>query len=233
MQLKDLKRLTRGLVPKALLSKVSNELLELSINEMARDINSRLKLLKQNSKFTVTADTYRYDLSDPAVTVTRFLKIDEMGLWWNAGSASSTDWRRMRPKTVKWFDNNFVQWRDQGSQDPLYQAKDGTDLVIYPTPDTTLAEGFWLYFIENTRYMTDPNHYPFGYTSEIPEYSTLHKVIARGAKSYILEMVAEESVATKAFNQYLVMLERESALLGESLVLNYDYEVKMKIKHVC
>ena len=159
MVFSDLKRVIVGLIPKA--NEVSNELLELAINETVRDINSRLFLLKENSKFDVAADQFLYDLSDSGETVSRFLKID-IGLWWNAGTAANTNWKKLYPRTLKYLDKNFPQWRDANSSNPLYYAKDGKYLTIYPAPDTDLTEGFWLYFIENTRNMTSKDHYPFG-----------------------------------------------------------------------
>ena len=233
MNLGNLKILSRLSIPGAKVSRIKNTNLEIIINVVVKDINARLMLLNQDEKFNVVADQYKYNLGDSSETVTRFSKVDNLGLYWNAGSASSTDWRRLYPKTVKWLDKNFPQWRDADSGDPLYYAKKGRYIYTYPTPDTALTNGFWLYFIEQTRTMAQSTHYPFGYTTEISEYSILTDVIIKGIEWWTKPMVGKKEQQADIFKEYLALLEIQRSVLKVNLDISSDKEAKMNLKKVC
>lgn len=230
MTLGNLRTLCRLIVPEAKASRVNNTNLTLTINTVVQDINARLKLLNQDEKFNVVAEQYKYDSSG---IVSRFFKIDNLGLYWNAGSATSADWRRLYPRTLKYLDNNFPQWRDADSGDPLYYAKKGRYLYIYPTPDTALDSGFWLYYIQNPIPMSSDSSYPFGGTSEIPEYSILTDCIIAGVKFWILPMTGKSEQRQQAFTEYLNAIEIKRRVLRENLDISSDKETRIKIPHVC
>jgi hypothetical protein len=233
MTLANLKTLCRLNVPAAKASRISDTNLTLVINTVVQDINARLKLLNQDEKFNVVAEQYKYNLGDSDETVTRFSKIDKLGLYWNAGSATSPDWRRLTTTTVKWLDKNFPQWRDADSGDPLYYAKRGRYLYLYPTPDTALTDGFHLYFIEGTRAMSSNSHWPFGYDSEIPEYSILTDVIIKGVEVWLKPPVGKKQEGSSAFIEYLNLLEMKRRILSESPDISSDQARKMKLEKVC
>ena len=168
MKFSELKRLARLYSPGAKTNKISNATLELLLNEGAARVAVMSKCLKTNEKFTVTAETQSYDLSS---VVTRFAAMDTPGLLWNAGDADDTDWDYLDPITIKWLDKNRSSWRDEDSGSPIYYAQEGDNLIIVPTPDTTLANGFWLYYAQKPKPMTSDDHYPFGYDTEISRLS--------------------------------------------------------------
>lgn len=233
MNLGNLRTLCRLTIPGAKTTRISNATLDIIINDVVKNVNQRLGLLNQDEKFNVAADQYKYDLSDSSETVTRFFKIDNLGLWWNAGSASSTDWRRLYPKTIKWLDKNFPQWRDASSGDPLYYAKKGRYLYTYPTPDTALTDGFWLYFIEQTIAMSKDSDYPFGNTSEIPEYSGLADVIVKGVEWWIKPMIGKKAQQPAVFKEYLALLDIQRTVLRTNLDISSDKKAKIHLKKVC
>ena len=231
MNLGNLRVLARLTIPEAKINRINNTNLDLIINEVVKDINLRLKLLNQDEKFDVTAEKYKYDLSSSAETVTRFAKIDDLGLYWNAGSSTTPDWTRLIPKTLKWLDDNIPQWRDAGSGDPLYYAKKGKYLYIHPTPDTALTDGFWLYFIEGAQAMSEDAHYPFGYSSEIEEYAILTDAIIKGIEWWITPMVGEEKGSI--LEEYLAILNIKKSMLKENLDITSDKETRLRVPHVC
>ncbi len=233
MNLGNLRTLSRLSVPSAKKARISNSNLDMIINIVVRDVNARLRLLNQDSKFNVVADQYKYDLSSSSETVERFGKIDNLGLWWNAGSASSPDWRRLYPKTLKWLDNKFQQWRDQDSTDPLYYAKKGRYLYLYPTPDTALTDGFWLYFIEQTQTMSEDAHFPFGFDEEISEFSILTDVIIKGVEWWSKPMVGKKGEQRGILQEYLALIALQRAVLRTNLDISSDQQAKIHLKSVC
>lgn len=233
MNLGNLRTLCRLSVPAAKTSRIKPANLDLIINEVVKDINSRLLLLNQDDKFNAVADQYKYDLSNSEETVIRFSKIDNLGLYWNNGTASSTDWKRLYPKTLKWLDKNAPQWRDADSADPMYYAKKGRYLYIYPTPDTAGDNLFWLYFIEQTQVMSNNAHFPWGHATEIPEYSILTDVIIAGVKSFILPMIGKPEQRQQAFAEYIILVEQKRRVLAENPDINSTKEARIKIPYVC
>ncbi len=233
MNLGNLRVFSRISVPSAKVSRISNTNLDIMINEICRDLNARLHLLRTDGKFDVVADKQKYDLSDSDETVDKFSKIDKMGLWWNAGSASSPDWRRVIPKTVKKLDKDFPGWRNQNSADPIYYAKHGRFIITYPTAATALTSGFWLYYVENPVPMSENSDYPFGNTSEISEYSFLSKTIIKGVEAWLEKPVGKDKESTQAFAEYLIMVEDARGMLAQSLDIQSDKEARIKLRSVC
>ena len=139
MTLANLRILARAYVPGY--KTASNSVLDLVINNGVKDIATFSACLKKNDTFNVTAETMEYALS---TELTDFLVPDKPGLWWNAGTAGSPDWQKLDPKTLETLDYDRPDWRDEDSDDPLEYTIDGDVVTIFPKPDTTLADGFWL-----------------------------------------------------------------------------------------
>ncbi len=232
-QFSVLQTLARSAVPSAKKARVTPVILKVIINDVCRDINARLHLLSTDDKFNVVADQYKYDLSDSSETVDRYFKTDKMGLWWNAGTASAPDWRRLFPKTLKWLDKNFEGWRNQDGDDPIYYAKHGRFITLYPTPDTALTDGFWLYYIENTINMDKSTDYPFGNTVEIPEYSSLTYLIIKGVEAWLDRPVGKDQEGSQAFIEYIGMIEDAKLKIKGQLDIQSDRKTKITLPVVC
>ena len=193
MNFGNLKILSRASVSKAVSDMISNQVLELIINEGTKDVAFRTKCLQEDSKFDVVADQYQYVLSDSTETVENYLFPDKSGLWWNAGSAASPDWQKLSPRTLEWLDENIPNWRAASSSNPKYYAVQGENLVLHPTPDTSLTDGFWFYFIKYPSTMTAAANYPFMYgTSEMTHLACLSDSIIKYARYKMLEMMKAE-----------------------------------------
>ena len=233
MNLGDLRTFSRIAVPGAKKVRVTDPQLDLIINEVCIDMNYRMGILRTDAKFDRTADKYKYDLSKASETVSRFGKIDKMGLWWNAGSASQVNWRRIYPKTMKWLDTNFENWRDQTSTTPRYYAKQARFLVLYPTPDTALTDGLWLYFIENLVRMSEDSHFPWGHTIEFTEYAFLSKVIIKGVEAWLKQPAGKDRESSSAYGEYRIMVEEAKGLLEHSPDLQSDKKARIHLRRVC
>ncbi len=230
----NLRLLSRLNVPRAKISRVNNATLDLIINEVARDINARLKLLRTDAKFEKTAEQYKYDLSDASDTVERFYKIDEPGIWWNSNTVAVVNYRRLFPRTVKWLDKNQEGWRNQGSGDPRYYAKQGKFLIFHPTPSITLADGFWLYYIENTIDMDSANYFPWGHTSKISEYAFLTDLIIKGVEVWLKPPVGKKQEGSAAMAEYRALADEKEAILLDSPDIRANVErTKITLRNVC
>lgn len=230
----NLRLLSRLNVPRAKTSRVKNATLDLIINEVVRDINARLKLLRTDAKFDKIAEQYKYDLSKVSETVDRFYKIDEMGIWWNSNTAAVVNYRRLFPRSMKWLDKNQEGWRNQGSGDPRYYAKHGRFLIFHPTPAVTLTDGFWLYYIENTRDMSSPSHFPWGYTVEIPEYAFLTDLIIKGVEVWLKPTVGKKPEGSAAMTEYRALTTEKEAILADNPDIRANVErTKITLPSIC
>lgn len=175
MQLQQFRQLIRAYVPSAKTSVIDDTLLDLIINEGVKDVNIFALAYKGNQKFTVTAEQQEYLMSD---VITDFLMFDESGLWWNDGSSSSPNWKRLGSYTRRALDDDWPRWRDDDSDNPLRYIIENNILTIHPKPNTTLSSGFWAFYIKKPTSMTAATHYPFsGSTVEITSLAILDDAI--------------------------------------------------------
>ena len=210
MTLNNLRILARALIPGAKESVISNTVLDLILNNGVRDIAAYTACLKTNKKFTVTADQFEYNLS---TVIGNFLVVDKSGLWWNAGTAASTNWEKLNPKTLKTIDKDRPTWRDEDSDDPQDYSIDGDILTLVPTPDTTLASGLWLYYGRVPTNMTTTSHYPFsGSTTEYAHLLVFDDAILAYAKWKILSSLNKKQDEALAVKEYMTIREEKFSL---------------------
>ncbi len=175
MTLNNFRTLIRMFFPNAKINPVTNPALDLIINAGVLDIATYTACLKANTTFNVTAEDDTYNLSSE---ISDFLVMDKPGLWWNAGSASSSDWKKVYSRTLKWLDLKRPTWRDEGSDDPLDCSIDGDIITVVPKPDTTLADGFKIYYGKKPTPMSAGGHYSFsGTTTELSNLSVFDDAI--------------------------------------------------------
>ena len=158
MTLDNFRTVIRAYVPAAKSSVIGDTLMDLLINKGVADINIKAAGLTEDNKFTATAEARNYTLS---TVLANFVAFNKGGLWWNAGSASSPDWRKLDPILRESLNSEFPQWMNEDSDNPLRYIHEGNNLQIDPMPNTTLSEGFWAFYIKKTTDMTDGSHYPF------------------------------------------------------------------------
>ena len=126
---------------------------------------------------------------------------DKPGLWWNNG----TKWMPMYPRTLKYLDEFHPGWRDLGDGTPARYSIDGDILTISPPPETTLADGFWLYYGQRPTQMSSGDHYPFsGTTTEFTHLSLFDMAIILYAKWKIEPMLNKKfdsQISIKEYNR--------------------------------
>lgn len=198
----------RAGTPYAKIEAASNTIVEALLYSGIIDVARHTKCLPENITFDVTADTYEYLLS---ANVPRFLLPDRDGLYWNNG----TRWKQLIPKDRKWLDSNITNWRNLDSGDPYYYYIEGNKIGVHPTPDTTLSDGFWLYYFAKPAKQTDPNNYVFEGSSQIPNLEILDMAIIKYFRWHILSYLGKNDEYSRAENQYKKELAEKIMLLTE------------------
>lgn len=199
MNLGDLKTFSRFYTRALKTIRIEDSDLTKIIQKGVDDICIELGLVNADEKFSVSADIYRYSL---ITNVTRFLAINEGGLWWNAGSASSPDWKQLIPETMESMNQKRPNWRNLGTGDPKWYFPDGEDVIIVPVPDTDLTDGFWLWFNQAPQRMTDDSHYPFGFTAENKRLGLIDDLILKYVEWKVEKAVGDKQISLTAFQEY-------------------------------
>lgn len=225
----NLKKLIRLYVPGAKTNRVTDTTLNLLIQKAIDDICVELRPMRTNSKFNVEANIYQYDLS---TEVDRFLSIEPSGLWWNAGSAASTDWQKVYPRTLEWLDRNRPNWRDLSTGDPQWYAQEADELIIVPTPDTDLTDGFWLWFNQKPTRMGSDSHYPFGYDAQIERLAILDDLIVKFCEWKLKNSVGKKQEALATYQEYKDMKRDKSKVLDRRLDVSASHRTKLQGRQI-
>lgn len=191
-------------------SVASNTVLDLELNNGAKDIAAYCVCLPTNKKFNVVANQSEYHLS---VVIGNYLVMDKPGLWWNSGTATTTKWEKLDCETLASLDANYPTWRDLSSGSPERYTIDGDIIIISPPPDTALTEGFKLYYGAESVDMTEEGHYPFsGSTTEYTHLSIFDEAILLYAKSKLMPELNKLNDENLTHQKYLAEREEKRKL---------------------
>jgi len=229
MTFENLKNLGRLMVPGAKVNRIPDSLLELILNEGAIDVAHRSLCLSSNSKVNIVADQQQYNLSS---ALTRYLNITEAGVLWNAGDATNTDWRRLKPKTLKWLDEKYSNWRDQDSGTPQYYAIENDTMFIVPAPSASLSDGLWVHYGQKPVAMDSDEKYPFGHDSEISRLSVLSWSILDYWVWKANTIVDKDYDESKGEQDYIKGVESKMKLVNRNRDMAVDRHTKMQGKKV-
>ena len=143
------------------------------LNEACDEANLIARTYKGYTDFNITADTFIYNLSSIAPT---FLGSDKRGLWIQDGDGT---WQKIIPKTAKWLDKKFENWRSASSADiAQYYSIDVDELLIYPPIDEARSSGGRLYHLKKATAMGNGDHFPYsGSATELTALKPMDKAI--------------------------------------------------------
>jgi len=228
MTLEDFRTLIRAYVPGAKIKVIDNTLLTLLINKGVDDTNSFGKLLDVTKKFNVKAEQAEYDIFSEITA--DFLTMDRPGIWWNAGTATKTNWIQMIPKTAKWLDRFQTNWRDEGSGDPIYYFYKNGKFTFHPKPSTTLSNGFWLYYSKTSVNMTLSTHFPFtGATDELPHLRDMDDAIIDYVRWKLQRPLGKEAIGVIAKDEYKDTRLEKLGLINRRDDISAHRDAKMRI----
>lgn len=222
MTLSQLRQLVRAMCPGAKVNVIDNTTVDLIINEGVKDIAAYTVCLKANKKFAVTADQSEYSLS---TVIADYLAVDKSGLWWNNG----TQYQPVYPRTLKWLDENKPTWRNLGAASPYDYTIDGDILTVVPKPQTTLTNGFWLYYGKKPTAMSADGHYPFsGSATEWTHLSIFDMAIIKYAKWVIEPILNKDQDANLSYQEYIREREEKKNLFYQRKDIAHSSDVGLR-----
>lgn len=220
----QLKTLARSRVPPAVVSLIDNTLLEKILNDGAEEVAFRTGCLPTNKKFNVVAEQSDYLFSN---IDEYFLCIKKAGLLWYDG----TSWVDLIRITAEWLDENYGSWRSATSSDPQYYYIEGDRIVVYPKPDTSGTNYFWIHYNKKPTAMTDDSHYPFGNSVIIPQLTPLHKAIIHYFEWQAKTIAAEPAENVKeAMVSFYAQVDSIWAKISETDEDIFNEETYMKVE---
>src|SRR3990167_3111195 len=137
----ELKNYCAFLTPNPKLSTAPAGVVDNMIQIAANEIAAMTLCLPKNAKFNAVAGSTgpgEYSLS---TIDSEFVRIADSGLYWNAGTVASPQWKQLDAVTLKWLDENRRNWRDVDADDPQVFYQDGDTLGISPAPADALTNG--------------------------------------------------------------------------------------------
>ena len=228
MTLDEFRTLIRAYVPGAKISVINNTILTLLINKGVDDVNSFGMLLKKDKQFDVKAEQADYDIFTEIAD--DFLTMDRPGIWWNAGTATSTNWIQLLPKTEKWLDIYHTNWRDESSSDPIYYTGKTGKFTVFPKPDTALTGGFWIYYAKASINMTLGTHFPFtGSTSELTFLRDMDDPIIDYVRWKLQRPLGKEATGIITEKQYKDNRLEKLDLINRRIDISAHRDAKMRI----
>lgn len=205
----------RASIPGCKTDVVSDTILDLLLNEAAKDIVSFTKCLPTNKKFSAVAT--QGDLASPYVISTvigDYLMPDKGGLWWNQGTVAAPDYKQLYPRTIAWLDRNRPNWRDISDGSPEDYAIDGNNIIVVPAPVSSLSNAFWLFYIKTSTNMTATTHYPYtGSTTELTHLSIFDLALVKFVAWQVYPMINKTGDSNLSLQEYLKLRQEKTSLL--------------------
>jgi len=229
MKLSELKTFGRAIVPAAKMQKIDDTLFELILRQGAIDVAKLTLCLPANKKFASQASIGDYSLS---TIDSRFLTLEESGLWWQNG----TQYKKLYARTREWMDNTIENWRDRAAGTPQWWFREGDTITVIPKPTAAVADSFWIYYGRIPLPMSSEDHYPFGNTVEIAHLNPLSHNIIDYLRWRALEITGEGSLAAKAEETYYakIALARDHVMRNTTLLSQaVNKETRLKGRQIC
>lgn len=225
MNFSDLQLLARAYVPQGRASAVSLTRLKLLINVATGDVALRSRAIRTSGDFNSLANTAKYNLSS---NLTRFLSLDEGGVWFNDG----VQWRRMWPFTVARMRNQFPNFQDDDTTEPERYYTLGDDLNFHPSIASAGTSNLRVYFVQRPIQMTLNSHFPFhidgDQTTEMERLETLSESILLYVESRVLKIIGKKDDSVTKFAEYKVDIDDKMKLINESADLVADKHTKFQ-----
>ena len=217
----DLKNYSVVMCPGLKVSTLPSGVFDNMIQLAANDVAARTLCLPKNQKFNAAAGTTGAGEYSLSTIDSEFIQIAAPGLYWNAGTVSTPDWKQLDGVTLKWLDENRRNWRNEEAGSPQVFYQDGDTLGIFPAPESALTNGLWLYYGLKAYTMTTDDQYPFYNTAQISRLSILDMPIALNFKMQSLGALDKKDDFNLIEKQYeRKIVEVKGILATNRAVLN-------------
>ena len=213
-----------AVIPAATVSAVPAATITQILNSGALDITKKTLCLKKNQQFNVVSGQGQYDLNS---ILGDFLIPDKSGLWWNNG----TEFTQVYSRTLKELDNEYPNWRSLSPGNPQFYSIDENILTTVFTPNTSLANGFWLYYTPMSTDMVNSGDFPFvGSANEIKRLRIFDESLEAYCRWKISPMLSKDGQDQTQII-YKATLDDAKALFEQRP--DIFSEAKMRVSNVC
>jgi len=214
----------RSVIPQATVANVPTDMITRILNSGVLDITKKTLCLKTNKKFDVVSGQSTYDLNS---VLGDFLTADKSGLLWNNG----TEFTEVYPKTLKWLDNFYTNWRSLSQGNPKFYTIDETILTVVLTPNTSLTNGFWFYYTPMSVDMVNAGDFPFvGSGTEIKKLRIFNEALEAYCRWKISPMIDKDGVDQTQII-YKATLDEASKLWD--MRPDVFSEAKLRVSNIC
>lgn len=198
-------------------AKFTDSILNSLFKSGARDLAMHGVLLPTDSKFSAVASQAEYNLSS---VVSGYLTMDRGGLWWNSGTASVPAYKQLDPVTPAWMDINRKNWRDAEEGEPEVFWVEKNLLNVWPEPEDSLTDAFWLYFGQTPYAVASDSQYYFYGTSELEHLAIFDDAMILYAQWKSLGGMDKRDDYRLAEKAYKDERDEKIALANRNLALN-------------
>lgn len=225
MTLSEFKSFIRLYVPGAKIAVINDSTLEMLINHAVRQVNLLTMAYQADTYISVVADQAEYDIK---TYISNFVLMDRSGIWWNSGTAASPDWQKLDSVSRDYCDSQYPTWRDDVAGDPIRYFTDGDKITFHPKPDTSLANGFRVYYIRDTVDMVNSSDYPFSGSTEVPRLRVLDEAIIDYVRSKLMLPLGKDAQGIVTEEVFLKTLQRQTMLLNRRPDIMSNPEMRMR-----
>lgn len=212
MNFGELKSLSLAYVAGGKAAAISDATRGTLINAAVADLAIRSKAIRTQEDFDSLSSTSKYNLS---VNLTRFLKIDEGGVWFDDGN----DFKQLRPYSVSKMKNEFPNFQQDEASVPLRYYLLGGDLHLHPSVETGGTDKIRVYLVQRPQIMTAAGHYPFhkegDQSTEDERLEILSESILLYVEARILKILGEGQEAILKFQEYRADVTEKLLLINE------------------
>lgn len=216
MNLNSWKSYIRAVIPAATISSVPDTMITQILCSGVLDITKKSLCLRTNKQFDVVEGQEEYDLN---AVLGDFLTPDKSGLWWNNG----TEFTEVFPKTLKWLDNFYPNWRSLSAGNPQFYSIDEDILTSVLTPNVSLTNGFWFYYTPMPVDMVNSGDFPFvGPGNEIKRLRIFDESLEAYCRWKISPMLDKDNqdqtqiVYTSTLNEAKMLWDKRPDVFSES-----------------
>lgn len=211
MNFGELKTMSLAYVPQGKASAISDTVRGLILNAGVADIALRVKAVRTYGEFNSTDSTGKYNLS---ANLTRYLGIDEGGVWYNDGSG----FRQLDALSIAKMKNSYPNFISDSDLVPQRYYILGDDVYVNPGVETGSASAFRIYFIQRPIIMSADGHYPFhkdgDQATETERLEILSESLLLYAESRILKILGMKDESITKYTEYLADLAGKETLIN-------------------
>jgi len=190
------------------------------INQGAQEVARLTGCLKNNVKFDADTGINRYDITTIDTLKDEYLEIDKTPMLFREDSDS--DYLPLIPKSRKWLDEYHPSWLNNDSGTPVYYFDEAPYIYTDRGPTSDVTDGFWIFYIKKPTPMKQMSNFPFGSSSELPQFERLSDSILLYVNWKTLPFLGKRDDFKLAENAFYKDAASKETFFNRRLDIKYD-----------